>query len=75
MREKVARNFVKRYGLGVFRRLVTGLEEQRSGQELARELGVSRQRINQWKSAFGSSVTLYLPTREVKRLLGRERRE
>lgn len=75
MAEKVARNFIKRYGLSKFRGFITGLEEQRSGQELAQELGVSRQRINQWKSAFGSSVTLYLPTREVKRLLGRERRE
>jgi DNA-directed RNA polymerase specialized sigma subunit len=73
MAEKVARNFIKRYGLQAFRSFITGLEGHRSGQELAQELGVSRQRVQQWKDAFGVSIAVYMPRAEVARLLGRDK--
>jgi len=58
-RERVARNFVERYGADAFRRLLTSLSQGESGQDIADEFGVSRERVRQWKNTFGRVVTLY----------------
>ena len=72
-RERVARNFIKSYGRSKFRRLLHALGEGESGQVIADEFGVSRERVRQWKNAFGTVITLYQLHPEVERIL-RERR-
>jgi DNA-directed RNA polymerase sigma subunit (sigma70/sigma32) len=72
-RERVARNFIKSYGRSKFRRLLQALGEGESGQTIANEFGVSRERVRQWKNAFGTVITLYQLHPEVERIL-RERR-
>ena len=68
-RERVARNFVKSYGRVRFRRLLEALAAAESGQTLADEFGVSRERIRQWKNTFGTVITMYQVHPEVERLL------
>ena len=68
-RERVARNFVKRYGQERFRRLIKALEAGESGQTIANEFDVSRERVRQWKNSFGSVLTLYQVHPEVQRVL------
>jgi DNA-directed RNA polymerase sigma subunit (sigma70/sigma32) len=68
-RERVARNFVKSYGRARFRRLIEALERGESGQEIANEFGVSRERVRQWKNTFGQVITLYQIHPEVERIL------
>lgn len=72
-RERVARNFVKSYGRTRFRRLLEALARSESGQTLADEFSVSRERIRQWKNTFGTVITVYQVHPEVERLL-RERK-
>ncbi len=73
-RERVARNFIKSYGRGRFRRLLEALGRGESGQKIADEFGVSRERVRQWKNTFGTVITLYQVHPEVERIL-RERRQ
>jgi hypothetical protein len=72
-RERVARNFIRSHGRNRFRRLIEALSAGESGQTIAEELGVSRERIRQWKNTFGEMITVYQLHPEVERLL-RERR-
>ena len=58
-RERVARNFVKRYGRDSFRQLLVQLSNGESGQAIAETFDVSRERVRQWKNTFGTVVTLY----------------
>jgi DNA-directed RNA polymerase sigma subunit (sigma70/sigma32) len=68
-RERVARNFIKRYGMTRFREMIAAFGENRSGQEIATTLGVSRERVRQWKSTFGQTITLYRLYPEAQTLL------
>jgi ABC-type polar amino acid transport system ATPase subunit len=67
-RERVARNFIKSYGRTRFRRLIEALEAGESGQTIANEFGVSRERVRQWKNTFGQVITLYQLHPEVERI-------
>lgn len=69
-REKVARNFIKTYGRGKFRRLISLIAEGESGQVIANEFGVSRERVRQWKNIFGEVITTYRVFPEIERMLG-----
>jgi hypothetical protein len=68
-REKIARNFVKRYGPERFRRLLAALGDGESGAAIAAEFEVTRERVRQWKNAFGTVVTLYQVHPEVQRVI------
>ena len=68
-REKVARNFVKRYGRHRFLELLTALGNGDSGQVIAEAFDVSRERVRQWKNTFGTVVTLYQVHPEVQAVL------
>lgn len=68
-RERVARNFMKTYGRARFRRLLEALAQSESGQVVADEFGVSRERVRQWKNTFGTVITMYQVHPEVERLL------
>lgn len=63
---RVLRNFVKNYGRQKLASLIVMLEEQKSGQEIAKHMGVSRERIRQWKNIFGTTVKVYIVREEVK---------
>jgi hypothetical protein len=68
-RERVARNFVKRYGEQRFRELLEALSSGESGQSIAESFEVSRERVRQWKNTFGTVVTLYQIHPEVLSVL------
>ena len=68
-RQKVARNFIKSYGRIRFRELLQWLAEGRSGQAIADDFGVSRERVRQWKNTFGDMVTIYQLHPEIERIL------
>jgi hypothetical protein len=68
-RERIARNFVKRYGAERFRRLLVALADGESGQAIAEEFDVSRERVRQWKNTFGTVLTLYQVHPDVQRVL------
>lgn len=71
-RQRVARNFIRSYGRANFRRLLEALANGESGQAIADEFGVSRERVRQWKNTFGEVITHYRVYPEVHRIL-RER--
>ena len=72
-RERVARNFIRTYGRRRFRRLIEALAANESGQAIANEFGVSRERVRQWKNTFGTVITLYQLHPEVERMLSEQR--
>jgi hypothetical protein len=67
-RERIANNFVERYGADRLRRLLEALANGESGEAIAQEFGVSRERVRQWKNAFGTIVTLYQIHPDVQRV-------
>ena len=72
-RERVARNFIKTYGRAKFRRLLESLARSESGQLVADEFGVSRERVRPWKNTFGTVIMMYQVHPEVERLLAERR--
>jgi len=68
-RVRVARNFVRRYGADRFARLLQALADGESGQAIADEFEVSRERVRQWKNTFGQVLTLYQVHPEVEEVL------
>jgi hypothetical protein len=68
-RERVARNFIQRFGAENLKRLLTLLADGDSGQQIADELEVSRERVRQWKNAFGTVVTIYQVHPDVQQVL------
>jgi hypothetical protein len=66
--ERIARNFIKSRGRTMFRLLLSLLEQQKSGQEIGDLLGVSRERVRQWKDAFGQTICTYSVHPDVRRL-------
>ena len=67
--ERIARNFVERYGAQRFRQLLDQLQAGVSGQTIADDFAVSRERVRQWKNAFGSLVTMYQVHPDVRAIL------
>ena len=57
-----------------FRRLLEGLARGESGQTIANDFGVSRERVRQWKNTFGEVITHYRVYPEVDHILNDERR-
>jgi len=71
VRTRQIRNFVRARGVAAFRAMVLAFEEGQSGQTIADRLGVSRERVRQWRDMFGQTITLYQPYEEVERMLRR----
>jgi hypothetical protein len=67
--ERVARNFISRYGVARLQRLLDALAAGESGQVIADEFEVSRERVRQWKNTFGDTVTIYQVRPEVRAVL------
>ncbi len=72
-RQRVARNFIKSYGRLRFRRLLDALANGESGQAIANEFGVSRERVRQWKNTFGEVITYYRVYPEIDLILHERR--
>lgn len=66
----VAQNFVNHYGKGKLKKFIRMLNRGMSGEEIAQEYGVSRERVRQWKNSFGSVVTSYEPNEAVRNITG-----
>jgi DNA-directed RNA polymerase sigma subunit (sigma70/sigma32) len=71
-RSRIARNITARHGEGGLLRLLDGLRAGESGQTIADDLGVSRERVRQWKLALGEEIRTYMIHPEVLRLIGSE---
>lgn len=68
--ETVANNFVNQYGKARLKRFLKLLQQNESGEKIAEEFGVSRERVRQWKNAFGSMVQTYEMSPEIMKLAG-----
>ena len=71
-REKIARNIITRHGRGGLLRLLDGLRAGESGQVIADDLGVTRERVRQWKGALGVEVRTYIVSDDVIGMLGKD---
>ena len=71
-RERVARNFIKRYGMVSFNLLIGMLAQNTSGQVIGDKFGVSRERVRQWRNTFGQTITIYRVYPEIKAQLGKD---
>ena len=67
------RNFIKRYGRLQFRRLLEALANGESGQAIANDFDVSRERVRQWKNTFGEVITYYRVYPEIDQILHERR--
>jgi len=68
-RERVAKNFVQRYGADRLRELIERLSVGESGQQIAESFGVSREAVRKWKNTFGNVMTYYSVHPEVQRFM------
>lgn len=59
--QTVRANFIARYGRKAYAELVRDFTHGVSGQITATRLGVSRERIRQWRGLFGTTVTIWTP--------------
>lgn len=66
---RIVRNIIKKYGLKEFNALLKDFETGVSGQITADRMGVSRERVRQWRTALGATVTLYQVHPEVEQTL------
>ena len=67
--ERVTRNILRSHGRVKLRRLLDGLVAQESGQLIANDLGVSRERVRQWKMVLTRTVTSVTVEPDVSRVL------
>jgi hypothetical protein len=63
-------NFIKKHGKQKFKWFLNAIANGVSGQVIADEFGVSRERVRQWKDTFGDTVMVYQLKPEVKNALG-----
>lgn len=63
----VLRNIVQKYSRLGLDDLIHDFETGVSGQVTADRMGVSRERVRQWRSLLGTTITLYQPHPDVER--------
>lgn len=68
--ETVAKNFISQYGKARFKRFLKLLRKGTSGETIAEEYGVSRERVRQWKNAFGDVVQTYDIDPGIRKIAG-----
>ena len=56
-RRKMLNNFVDNYGVETLKWMIGEFQEGTTLQQIAQELGVTRQRVMQWRDAFGRRIT------------------
>lgn len=62
---RVTRNIIAKYGRKGLESLLADFERGISGQETADRMGVSRERVRQWRHTLGSSISIYQVHPEV----------
>ena len=67
--EKMVDNFIENYGEDAFREFIEGLMNDESGGAWARKLGVSRERIRQWRDVFVKRIVYVAPVASVQERL------
>lgn len=68
-RRVVLENLVDKYGLVKVRWLVKRFTLGHSGEDIAEEFGVTRERVRQWKNSIGSSIQVYQVHPETQKVL------
>ena len=58
---RVAKNLIASEGKGRFQDFLADLENGVSGQAIANNFGVSRERVRQWKNHFGTTIKVFFP--------------
>jgi len=66
---RVARNFVSTYGQDRFEWLISGFTQLKSLSKMSTEINVSRERMSQWRMAFGVLYTGYEVDPSVYKIL------
>ena len=56
---RLARTLIKNYGLDRFMRILELLGKGISGELIAQEFEVTRQRVHQWRQLLGKTTKLY----------------
>lgn len=56
---RVAQNFIDTYGTNALQDLLNDFQMGVSGQVIASRLGVSRERVRQWRNTFGKQIISY----------------
>lgn len=74
-RDRMVRFFVKRRGRAALNRFLDLCSENKSGQQIADEFGVTRQRVQQWRDAFGQTVHAYSIHSDILAMLGEKGEE
>jgi len=72
-RERMMRNFIGKYGMARFRMLIELLGKGTNNRVIGDMFGVSRERVRQWKNAFGTEVRVYQVHPDVQTALTRWR--
>lgn len=58
--ETVTHNFIAKYGVEALETMLRGLAEGRTLQSIADEIGVSKERVRQWRELMGESTRTYV---------------
>lgn len=68
-RSRMVTNFIQKYGEKAFRDLIADFNADVAAVVTARRLGVSGERVRQWRQTFGHEVVTYTLHPEVHQLL------
>jgi transposase-like protein len=66
---RVARNLISSYGYDKFIQLIDMFRRGTSGQVIADEFGVSRQRVHQWKHRLGHQRMIFILDPAVEKII------
>ena len=67
--ERVVTNFIDKYGVEKLKMMLGGFHAGRSYQSVADELGVTKERVRQWRNLMGRTIQVYVPEPELSRIL------
>lgn len=65
----VAKNLIDKYGKKEFAILIMALKENVPLKDIAKNFGVTKQRVHQWKTQLGETKTVFLLYKDIVDLL------
>lgn len=68
---RTANNIIKTYGLSKLEELVKAFKEGKSCTIIAKDFGITRQRVNQWSRILGDVKTTFTTSHDVEVILGK----
>lgn len=66
----ITENFIRTHGRHGLKRFIKLIQQGESGQKIAQEFGVTRERVRQWRNAFGRLTISYEPDPLVLKIAG-----